>query len=399
MNIQVKSTSVQFWILMGIVLIAGFSQGMLMPVISILFEQDGVSSSLNGINTSAVYLGILLTAPFVGIILRKIGFKNSLIVGGAIVIVCLGLFPIWKSFWFWLVLRFIIGIGDSILQIGAQTWITTFSPQNRRGLYVALFGLFFGLGFGIGPMMTNLLLINEALPFVVSALFGLLALIPLFILQNQYPETEAYNDNSSSKRHVRTVFKYAWVALLFPLGYGFLEAALNGSFPVYALQSDISVRAVSIILPAFAIGSVVLQLPLGAMSDRYGRKRILTISLVIGLASFFTAGLLQESTSALFICFAIAGMFVGSIYSLGVAYMVDLLPRHLLTAGNTLCSVLYSMGSLSGPIIGGASLQYIKGINFFYIISGFLLIILIALSMFRSRGKGDLSIGTNLHDV
>lgn len=392
MSIQVKSASAQFWILMGIVLIAGFSQGMLMPVISILFEQDGVSASLNGINTSAVYLGILLTAPFVGLLLRKFGFKYSLILGGTLVIICLGLFPIWKSFWFWLILRFIIGIGDSVLQIGAQTWITTFSPPNRRGLYVALFGLFFGLGFGIGPMMTNLLLINEALPFVVSALLGLIALIPLFVLQNQYPETEADSNHSSQKHHVPAVFKYAWVALLFPLGYGFLEAALNGSFPVYALQSDISVRAVSIILPAFAIGSVVLQLPLGAMSDRYGRKRVLTISLMMGLTSFFIAGVLQESTTALFICFAVAGMFVGSIYSLGVAYMVDLLPRYLLTAGNTLCSILYSIGSLSGPIIGGASLQYIKGINFFYIIGSFLLIILIALSIFKSKGA-DVSVG------
>ncbi|WLV25379.1 MFS transporter [Aciduricibacillus chroicocephali] len=385
MGIHVKSARVQFWFLMGIVVIAGFSQGMLMPVVSILLEKDGVSASLNGMNTAAVYLGILLAAPFMEKILRKAGFRNGLIAGGLLVVVSLALFPVWKSFWFWFALRFVIGLGDSVLQIGAQTWITTFSPKNRRGLNVALFGLCFGLGFGIGPMMTNLLSVNEELPFLASAVFGLIALIPMFFMQNQYPMSKEDMNNGGETKHVVSVLKYAWVALLFPLGYGFLEATLNGNFPVYALQSGIRVSEVAIILPAFAIGSVILQLPLGSMSDKFGRKRMLTISLIIGITAFTMAGLLQKSTLALMICFAVAGMFVGSIYSLGVTYMVDLLPPYLLTVGNTLCSVLYSVGSLAGPIIGGASLQYIKGINFFFIIGSFLLVILVSLAMFRPR--------------
>lgn len=385
MNKIVDSMRAQFWVVIGVVFVAGFSQGMLMPVIAILFEQDGVSSSLNGLNTSAVYLGILISAPFMERILQKLGFKNGLFLGGLTVAIALGLFPIWHSFWFWFLLRFIIGFGDSMLQIGAQTWITTFSPAHRRGLNVALFGLFFGLGFAVGPMMTNFLSVSEALPFVVSALLSLLATLSLLLLQQSYPERSS--TDTTEKKHVLSVFKYAWVALLFPLGYGFLEASLNGNFPVYALQSGIGVREVSIILPAFAIGSVVLQLPLGSLSDHIGRKRILMISLAIGVIGFTVAGLLQASIIALIICFFITGMFVGSLYSLGLSYMVDLIPRYLLTAGNTLCSVLYAIGSLSGPIIGGTALQYVPGVNFFYIISVFLVIILIALLFFKTKEK------------
>lgn len=393
MHKKIISLKVQFWIMMGIVFIAGFSQGMLMPVISILLEKEGVSASANGLNTAAVYLGILLAAPFMEKFLQKLGFKNGLILGGMVVVVSLGLFPVWQTFWFWFALRFIIGVGDSLLQIGTQTWITTFSPPNRRGLNVALFGLFFGLGFGIGPVMTNLLSVGVALPFLASALLGLVALIPLFILPNQFPERDESSPDVGSK-HTVSVFKYAWVALLFPLGYGFLEATLNGNFPVYALQNGMSIPAVSVVLPAFAIGSVVLQLPLGSLSDRLGRKKILTISLSIGIISFVLAGLLESSTAALFICFAVAGMFVGSLYSLGVTYMVDLLPRYLLTVGNTLCSVLYSAGSLAGPIIGGASLQFMPGVNFFWIISAFLLLILLALLVFREKNEARVQAGS-----
>jgi hypothetical protein len=39
---------IRFWILVSIVGISGFSQGMLLPLIAIIFENSGVSSSLNG---------------------------------------------------------------------------------------------------------------------------------------------------------------------------------------------------------------------------------------------------------------------------------------------------------------------------------------------------------------
>ena len=42
----------RFWILVIIVSISGFSQGMLLPLISAIFEKDGISSSMNGLNAT-----------------------------------------------------------------------------------------------------------------------------------------------------------------------------------------------------------------------------------------------------------------------------------------------------------------------------------------------------------
>ncbi len=49
-----------FWILISIVAISGFSQGMLLPLIAIIFEQDGISATLNGLHATALYIGILI---------------------------------------------------------------------------------------------------------------------------------------------------------------------------------------------------------------------------------------------------------------------------------------------------------------------------------------------------
>lgn len=70
----------RFWTLIAIVSISGFSQGMLLPLISVIFEKDGVSSTLNGLNATGLYIGTLLISPFIEQPLRKFGYKSVIVV-------------------------------------------------------------------------------------------------------------------------------------------------------------------------------------------------------------------------------------------------------------------------------------------------------------------------------
>jgi MFS family permease len=126
-------------------------------------------------------------------------------------------------------------------------------------------------------------------------------------------------------------------------------------------------------------------MPLGLLSDRYGRKKVLSFVMIAGSLIFMTAGMLEESKIALFSCFFLAGMLVGSTFSLGISYMADLLPKQLLPAGNIMCSIFFSFGSITGPFIGGITIQYLQGISFFYFIALMLLSIYIALFFFKKQ--------------
>lgn len=368
-----------FLILISIVAISGFSQGMLLPLISVIFENSGVSSTLNGLNATALYIGILIASPFMELPLRKYGYKSIIIWGGFIVILSLALFPLWKSFWFWFFLRLLIGIGDHALHFSTQTWITATSSDRHRGRNISLYGLFFGLGFALGPLMTPLVKINEELPFIISSLLCLLGWIFVFFLKNEYPENEEIKVQSmtSTVKRFSQAWKYAWVALLPPLCYGFLESSINGIFPIYGLRIGIDVTSVSTILSSFAIGAIVFQLPLGIMSDKFGRRKVLLVILLLGGLSFLTASFLESSVLGMIICVFVSGMLVGSTFSLGVSYMTDLIPKHLLPTGNLLCGIFFSFGSLGGPFIGGMIIHYFKQISFFHIISVLLLTLFI----------------------
>jgi MFS family permease len=376
----------RFWVLVSIVAISGFSQGMLLPLIAVIFEKSGVSSTLNGLNATALYIGILIVSPFMEHPLRKYGYRPLIMAGGLLVVLSLAMFPLWHSFWFWFVLRLLIGMGDNALHFGTQTWITSFSPENKRGRNISLYGLFFGLGFAVGPLMTPLVDIHVALPFILSSALCLIGWLFLFSLKNEHPEQEiGVNSFFETMRRFSKAMKYGWVAFLPPLGYGFLESSLNGSFPVYALRIGIEVTNVSILLSAFAIGGIVTQLPLGIISDRIGRRTTLMAILFLGFLSFTAASFLEYSFIGLAICIFIAGMLVGSTFSLGIGYMTDLMPKNLLPTGNLMCGIFFSVGSLSGPFLGGLFIQFFQSMSFFHIISSMLLLIFLLIVMFGEK--------------
>lgn len=381
------SVKTRFWILISLVSISGFSQGMLLPLLAIILEKNGVPSSVNGLHATGLYIGVLIASPFMEKPMRKFGFKPIIVLGGMLVFISMLLFPFWQSLWFWFILRVTIGIGDNMLHFGTQTWITTTSAKESRGKNIAYYGLFFGLGFTLGPLMTRLLAINETLPFLVSAILSMIVWSFMFFVRNKWPENDTVKtDTSGSLSRFIQTGKIAWVALLPAFGYGFLEATLHGVFPIYGLRIGHSVGTLSLIIPCFAAGSLITQIPLGVLSDRYGRRSILLTVLSIGIVCFLIAASMETSVTALFVTFALAGMFIGSLFSLSISFLADILPTSLLPAGNLMTGVAFSIGSISGPFLGGLFIEYVPGVSFFYVIVGMLLLILIATYLKKDVG-------------
>ena len=374
MKYFLSSERARFWILVAIVSISGFSQGMLLPLIAVIFEQDGVSSTLNGLSATGLYIGIIAVAPFMEPQLRKFGFKPLILVGGAMVILALLSFPLWKSVLFWFVLRILIGVGDQALHFSTQTWITSTSPHHKLGRNIAIYGMSFSVGFGAGPLFVPLVEVFEALPFIISGVLCLIAWSLVFFLRNDFPEHSASSMGAKGTlQRFRTALVIGWVAFLPPLGYGFLEASLSAIYPVYALRQSFDISVVSYILAAFSIGAIATQLPLGELSDRIGRKKVLMIALSGGGLTFLVATFFESNAWLTLALFVVAGMFVGSTFSLGISYMTDLMPKELLPTGNLLCGVAFSVGSLLGPAAGGLFLEVTEQLSFLLLITGILL--------------------------
>ncbi|TCS82437.1 MFS transporter [Tepidibacillus fermentans] len=369
----------RFYILVVTIVVSGFSQGLLLPLLSVLLEQQGISATFNGLSSAALYIGMLLASPFMEKPVRRFGFKPMIITGMGLVVGSMILFPLWMNFYFWIFLRFIVGIGDNALHFATQVWITSTVLPEKRGRTISLYGLSYGIGFGIGPLGLILLRYGHWVPFIVAVFLFILIFMTILLLKNEMPEQS--QETHTEKRYLQ-VYSLAGIGLMPMFIYGFLEATLNSSFPIYGIRTGIRETVVSTLLSSFVIGSLIFQLPLGIVSDKFGRKKVLTLVTLIGGILF---GLVPFTNSnyGLFSIFILAGGLVGSLYSLGLAYVSDLIPISLLPTANIIATIHFGIGSIIGPYLGGAVLSNISADSLFYLIA----FVVISFAIFACIGR------------
>lgn len=376
-----------FRLLLAVIFVSGFSQGLLLPLLATLLEERGVSAGMNGLNAAALYIGILAVSPLCGPLVRRWGYRRLIRTGMAAVALCTFLFPLFAGFFSWMFLRFLIGVGDGVLGYASQLWITSESPRHLRGRRLAHFGLVYGLGFGAGPLGLNLLPLGVWVPFVTAGILLTLLWIVAARLRDVRPKVSPV----PGKGRLRRVYRWGFVALIPAFLYGFLEASLSGSFPVYGLREGLSPAWVSLLISAFVYGSLALQVPLGVWSDRWGRKRILAWVCFLGGLGMAAIPFAMEERWLLLGLFAVAGGLLGSLYSLGLTFLADLLPRETLPDGNAVANVHFALGCMLGPYAGGWLIQFTGGGSLFWLIAFTLLLSSLITALFGSKGYGEVS--------
>lgn len=318
----------------------------------------------------------MLISPFIEAPLHKYGYKPIILVGGGLVAVAMLAFPIWFNLYFWFILRLLIGVGDHMLHFSSQTWIGAMSDPSKRGRNMAIYGLFFSLGFAIGPQLVNLAKINVNLPFLLSGLLVLIAWGLVWLLRNEFVGEKAVIRKISfwgSMKRFSEVFKLAWVAMIPPFLYGILETGLNATFPVVGLRNGLDTMLIAVIISSFSVGTILFQVPIGIVSDKFGRGKILPLLTGVGAVVFvLTAFVTMPVLYVIF--FFVLGILLGSLYSLGLSYMTDLTPLELLPAGNILVGMCFSLGSIIGPSATGMMIGIFGNQIFYFVVAGILVI-------------------------
>ena len=135
--------------------------------------------------------------------------------------------------------------------------------------------------------------------------------------------------------------------LLSGMGFGLILP----NFPFVAMKLGASPAVATTILGLYAVGQVVSTPVWGRMSDRYGRKPLLLISIAGGLVSYL---ILAFSTNLWLLGLGrlLTGLMGGSL-SLAMAYVSDLTPPEQRAKSMGYVGGSLSMGFIVGPMLGG----------------------------------------------
>jgi EmrB/QacA subfamily drug resistance transporter len=106
------------------------------------------------------------------------------------------------------------------------------------------------------------------------------------------------------------------------------------------------------LITAYLLTSTASQPLYGKMSDMYGRKKIFMVSIAIFLFGSALCGLAQNLTQL--IAFrALQGVGAGGLMSLAMAIIADMIPPRERGKYSGLFGMVFGVGSIFGPLIGG----------------------------------------------
>jgi MFS family permease len=367
---------------LGVGLIFGFQP----PLIALTLSRAGASSFAVGAVTSASLIAVILLGPLYPRVIARLGLKTCIVGGVVIAALNLLLMARWPSVPVWLALRLLNGCVLGLAWIASEIWMNQATDDKSRGTVMGIYGAVFSLGVVLGPALLEVTGTEGARPFVCGALCLLATLVPLALHRGM-----TSIDPGARRAPLLATVRAAPVVMLAAVVAGLVESADLALLPLYGLHSGLDERAALLLVTVFMAGNVILQLPMGLLADRIGRRAALGLCAVL---SVFGPLLLPASLSyplALAVLLFLWGGTLYAFYSQGVALMGDEFPARELAAANTVFVMVYCAGGIVGPSLGGLALDWWPSSGLILFLSAAPLALLLGLRLWpaRSQARGS----------
>jgi MFS family permease len=136
---------------------------------------------------------------------------------------------------------------------------------------------------------------------------------------------------------------------------GMVTATFFALGPVYAQRIGLNIRDTSYFMTAAVVGTVILQGPIGVLSDRFDRRIVLTlITIFTALSALVCIPAEQLSTEALLLAIGLFGGLAFPLYSVCIAYTNDHLDPNQMIAASGALVLVGGLGAVTGPVLFAA---------------------------------------------
>ncbi len=328
----------------------------------------GVALSLFGFLNSSLQ-------PFTGRLSDRTGRRKLLILFGlAVLAVTSVAYALVDGYWALVAVRGIQGLGGAFVIPTTIALVNDLARgDDERGGNFGVFNAFRLLGFGFGPIVAGSVV--EAGPYRLAgvglsgfdAAFGVavagasisFALVSLFIEEPDVATGDAGDDLSIS---VRADAAGRLLDPVFVLGVGTFFMAV--SIALYAtLQEPVNARLgqgarwFGVQFAAVVVANVVLQGPIGWLSDRIGRKPFIVGGLVVLAPSVLVQGLVTSPWTML-VARAFHGVAVAMVFAPALAAAGDLAAEGRSGTTLSVLTMAFGFGTAVGPLASGVLFGY-----------------------------------------
>ncbi|MCW3133773.1 MAG: MFS transporter [Methanophagales archaeon] len=331
--------------------------------------------------------GLTFSLP-VGALSDKIGRKRMLIGAFGLISVVLFAFFINTRLYALIWLQIAFGALMTPVWIVGEAFIKDISPTKKRGEFRSFFGTFANAGMLMGSLIGGFLAWRFGIrsPYFFAAILLFVPLILVFGLKED--EHRSTNKNPAvmdflavlkdfiHQRELKllalcTVSLYFWYAVKWVFG------------PLFLLNLGFSPLIIGIWLAVSVLPFLLFQIPIGKLSDKIGKTKIIYIGFLISSLSLLPLGFMNLISSLLATIFIVS---TGTAFAepLIEARVTDIVPKERYGAYSGIFEFTKTLGLMLGPV-GSSIFVYSLGISYSFIPA--VVFFILTLALFVERGK------------
>ena len=266
-------------LLLGIVLIM-LGNGMHFTLIGLRGGIEGFAAFELAIVTSGYFIGFLSGARLTPLMIRRVGHVRVFAALGSFMSAGLITFPVLTDPIAWTVIRLIVGFCMSGIYVAAESWLNAAANNETRGKVLSAYMIAQTLGI-IGAQ--GLLMLGDAgtaVLFIGASVLVSVSFAPILLSTIAVPAVEVARPMPMRKLFSGSPLGTVGIFLL-----GTVYATQSGMGAVYGSEIGLTATQIALFIAMLFAGALVLQYPIGWISDRYDRRKLIFGSAALGAIS------------------------------------------------------------------------------------------------------------------
>ncbi len=358
----------------GLLMIGNSMQGTLLGLRGALEE---FNPTVMGFVMAAYFIGFLGGSWLTPLMIRNVGHVRVFAALASLISAAFIIYAVFVNPWAWAFMRLIVGFGFSGVYVVAESWVNNATDNEHRGQALSTYMIVQMLGIVIGQALINLSEPGGYDLFILMSVLVSVSFAPILLSAAPAPVAGA-----SERMSFAELFKSSPLGCIGSMLLGGIFSALFGMAVVYAGELNFSVETTSAFVSAIYVGGMLMQYPIGWVSDRMDRRRVIMFVTALGTAACALGIVGAPSKPALFIAAFILGGVANPLYSLLIAHTNDFLPATKMASASSGLVFLNGLGAMFGPVTVGYMMQ-VFGPNGFFLFNAILCASISAYALYR----------------
>jgi MFS family permease len=331
--------------------------------------------------------------PFAGAASDRLGRRKPFILTGLALMTLATLSFTFAHRYLWIIfLRCVQGLGVALILPASLALISSVTAKRTRGNAMGVYSTFRMFGFAMGPLLGGFLQVH----FGFNATFlagGAFLTVACFLVQTTVHESPGAGAAGAPAPRPRRLLSLPSGTILVLL---FTTIVMAGSLSmISALENEFNARlsqtaiGFGVAFSALTVSRLFVQIPIGRLSDRIGRKKLI-VGGMLALAPLTALFGFVTTTEQLVALRILQGVATASVAAPSFALAGDLARRGAEGQEMSFVTMGFGLGLGVGPLVAGGLAGYVGFRSPFYVVA---VLSLLAAALVQARAKESVTPG------